>query len=291
MSNLDSYKKYINLMLSFISKLIKPISKKIIVVLILISVPLIFYALLKNHYNTEKKEKTLAINNMINSAENIISLKCENYLENKYKALTPETNNAYRHIKEIVEDENKELGQCISEELNLEELSNYDKLQRIYDYLMVNTRYKEDRDDSYKYPANFLHINNYKTHFPSGDCEDAAITIAFILNNTEIDFPFYVLETEDLRTNAGKIKNSRIGHIVIGFNKKDFDAKKLSNNNVKYFIGKNTNEEYFLMELAREKDDNYIDTYEVGKFKIGSISSLKDYNTTNDWDIVINKWK
>lgn len=291
MSNLDSYKKYINLMLSFISNLIKPISKKIIVVLILISVSLIFNALLKNHYNTEKKEKTLAINNMINSAENIISLKCGNYLENKYKAPTPETNNAYKHIKEIVENENKELGQCISEELNLDELSNYDKLQRIYDYLMVNTRYKEDRGDSYKYPANFLHVNNYKTHLPDGDCEDAAITIAFILNNTEIDFPFYVLETEDLRTNAEKIKNSRIGHIVVGFNKKDFDDKKLSDNYVRYFIDKNTNEKYFLMELAREKDDNYIDTYKVGKFKIGSISSLKDYNTTNDWNIVINKWK
>jgi hypothetical protein len=279
MKNLDSYKKYINL------------RSKIIIVLIMIGILIVFYVLINNKYDPEKKEKTLAINKMINSAENKISQKCDNYFDNKTKELTPDSKDAYKLIKKIVEDENKELGQCISDELNLDELSNYDKLQRIYDYLMVNTRYKKDNDDSYKYPSNFLHVNNYKTHAPVGDCEDAAITIAFILNNTEIDFPFYILETDDLRSNDKKIKNQRTGHIVIGFNKKDFDAEKLLKNKVKYYIDENSNEEYFLMELAREEDDMYKGKYKVGKYKIGFISSLKNYKTTDDWNIVINEWK
>jgi len=265
------------------------LDKRMTIVLVLILS--VCYLVWNYKYNSpESIEKTSDINKMINTAENIISKKCENYFNNKIKEPKPDSNDAYKLIKEIVEDENKELGQCISEELNLDELSNYDKLQRIYDYLIVNTRYKKDSDNSYKYPSNFLHVNNYKTQFPVGDCEDAAITIAFILNNTKIDFPFYILETDDLRSDDEKTKNSRIGHIVIGFNKKDFDTKKLLNNNVKYFMHKNTNEEYFLMELARVKDDKYIDTYKVGKFKIGSISSLKDYKITDKWNIIVNKW-
>lgn len=281
MNNLNSCK---NIMINFISKY------KILSIFIIISILLIFNSILESYY-TEKKEKTLAINNMINSAESKISMKCENYFGNKIKEPTPDSNDAYKLIKEIVEDEKKELGQCISEELNLEELSNYNKLQRIYDYLMVNTRYKKDSDNSYKYPSNFLHVNNYKTHAPVGDCEDVAITIAFILNNTEIDFPFYILETDDLRSNTKKIKNPRTGHIVIGFNKKDFNAKKLLKNKVKYHIDENSNEEYFLMELAREEDDMDRGKYKVGKYKIGFKSSLKNYKTTDDWNIVINEWK